>query len=348
METADFNYELPDELIAQEPATRRDGARMLVLCRSSGRIQHCEFKDIHTHLLPGDHLVLNDTKVLSARLRATRIDTGGSVEILLLERSADGSWDALLKASNRPTRGVRFLLEDGSSIITFLEDGDRGRCRLELPHDMDVFQLFETYGEIPLPPYIRRNENDPSQHEQDRSRYQTVFADREGAVAAPTAGLHFTRESLERLQSVNIDHSLVTLHVGIGTFRPVRVVRPEDHQMEEERYVVTAESSRRINQVRSSGGRVIAVGTTVVRTLETIAAVDGMVHETEGRSRLFIYPPYSFRCVDALLTNFHLPESTLLMLVCAFAGKDLVLEAYREAVQNRYRFYSYGDCMLIL
>jgi S-adenosylmethionine:tRNA ribosyltransferase-isomerase len=348
MDTADFSYDLPDELIAQEPAVRRDGARMLVLCRSSGRIQHCEFKDIQTHLQPGDHLVLNDTKVLPVRLRATRVDTGGAAEIMLLERSPDGSWDSLLKASNRPTPGVRFLLEDGRSIVTFLEDGDRGRCRLELADKIDVIGLFETYGEMPLPPYVRRKEQDPARREQDRKRYQTVFAHREGAVAAPTAGLHFTRENLETLRAAQVEHTMVTLHVGIGTFRPVRVLRPADHQMEEERYMVTAAAAQRINGVRASGGRLVAVGTTVVRTLETIAALDGTVPEAEGRSRLFIYPPYSFRCVDALLTNFHLPASTLLMLVCAFAGTDLVLDAYREAVQHRYRFYSYGDCMLIL
>jgi len=348
METSDFNYELPDELIAQEPATRRDGSRMLVLRRSSGQIHHCEFKNIHSHLLPGDHLVLNDTKVVAARLRGTRIDTGGTAEFLLLERGAHGSWDALMKASNRPGPGVRFLLDDGKSVITFLKDGDRGRCLVKLKSDSGVNTLFETYGEMPLPPYIRREKHDCARKDMDADRYQTVFAAREGAVAAPTAGLHFTQEHLESLRADRMDHTLVTLHVGIGTFRPVRVLVPEEHKMEEERFAVTATASQRINNARQSGGRIIAVGTTVVRTLETLAAEDGSIHEADGRSSLFIYPPYTFRCVDALLTNFHLPASTLLMLVCAFAGRELALEAYREAVQHRYRFYSYGDCMLIL
>ena len=348
METSDFSYDLPGELIAQRPPARRDGARMLIIDRSTGVFRHECFRDVREHLRPGDHLILNDTRVTPARLRATRIDSGGAVEILLLEQEPDGDWDALLKASNRPPPGARFLLQDGSSTFTFLEDGDRGRCRLGFPPDVNVAELTEKYGEVPFPPYIGQQDTAPGARREDGNRYQTVYARHPGAVAAPTAGLHFTESLLKGLESTGIEHSRITLHVGIGTFRPVSASRVEDHRMDEERFSVSAETAARINDTRHAGGRIIAVGTTVVRTLETVATTTGAAREGAGRSSLFIHPPFAFRCVDALLTNFHLPESTLLMLVCAFAGRELVLDAYEEAIRQRYRFYSYGDCMLIV
>ncbi len=348
LKLTDFDYELPEALIAQVPAERRTDARMLVVDRGSGRITHSRVSDIGGYLRAGDLLVVNNTKVIRARIYGRKVETGGQVELLLLEPVANDVWLALCRSSRQPRAGVTLDLAQGRIRATVLEQGEAGRLTLRLKSDEPLYAILEACGDVPLPPYIRRDREQAAQDEVDRERYQTVYASQPGAVAAPTAGLHFTPELLAELAGAGIGKAEITLHVGIGTFRPVSVENVAEHRMDEERYEILPEAAEAICKTRSSGGRVVAVGSTSVRTLETVMARKGKIEAGSGRSDLFIYPPYTCQAVDCMLTNFHLPKSTLIMMVSALAGRDLIMQAYAEAVRERYRFYSYGDCMLIL
>lgn len=344
MKTAVFDYELPDSLIAQQPADRRDAARLMVIDRESGALDHRRFSELPGLLHANDILVVNDTRVLPARLFGEKAATGGAVEVLLLEPTGPNQWEALLRCSRRPSPGDRLVLGRSRVEVLFAAELGDGRCTVAFAPAFDVVAWMEEEGEPPLPPYIQRDVPLPG----DREAYQTIYAAVPGAVAAPTAGLHFTDEVFRALAARGVDRCAVTLHVGLGTFRPVAAEDVADHVMHEERYHLPREAVEGIQRARHAGGRVVGAGTTTVRTLETAAAADGTITAGDGRSSLFIYPPYRFRVIDVLVTNFHLPRSSLLMMVCAFAGTDLVLEAYREAVREAYRFYSYGDCMVIL
>jgi S-adenosylmethionine:tRNA ribosyltransferase-isomerase len=348
MQTDDFNYDLPEELIAQRPAERRDEARMMVVHRREQRWEHRCVKDLPEYLRRSDLLVLNNTRVIPARIFGRKEGSGGRVELLLLEETAPQTWLVLLKASRRPKPGQRILLGDGQATAEMLHEGEMGRATVCIISQRPFLELLDEIGIAPLPPYIQRDYSTEGESPTDRERYQTVYAREPGAVAAPTAGLHFTPELFDRLKAVGVNRAEVTLHVGIGTFRPVSVSRVEDHTMDEERYQVPSETADAMARARAEGGRIVAVGSTSVRTLETVAAREGTIVASQGRSDLFIYPPYDFRVVDIMLTNFHLPRSTLLMMVCALAGHDFMLRVYEEAVRQRYRFFSYGDCMLIL
>jgi S-adenosylmethionine:tRNA ribosyltransferase-isomerase len=348
VKTSDFDFELPPALIAQHPPAARDAARMLVLRRASAVTEHARVTDLPGLLSPGDLLVANDTRVLPARLFGERAGTGGRAEVLLLEPLEDGDWTAFLRAGGRPRAGDELVLAGGEMRATVVA-AEPGRVRLRLRCERPLDEVLEAHGVPPLPPYIRRPRGVTPATAEDRARYQTVFARAPGAVAAPTAGLHFTPELLSACRARGIGWATITLHVGPGTFRPVRAEDPTRHAMESERFEVGADAARRIAEARAAGGRVVAVGSTVVRTLESVARAGGDAAEARtGRTDLFIRPPFEFRAVGAMLTNFHLPRSTLLMMVCALAGRDFVLDAYREAVRMGYRFYSYGDCMLIL
>jgi S-adenosylmethionine:tRNA ribosyltransferase-isomerase len=343
-----FDYHLPEELIAQHPVEPRDAARLMVVHRKTGRIEHRSFRDILGYLSPGDALVVNRTRVMPARLHGVRVETGGKVEVVLIREAAPGLWEALLRPGGRLAAGTRLALEAGAFEATVANaPGDDPRY-VRFAEGVDVRSALFRSGRMPLPPYIRR---DPVPA--DRDRYQTVYAAEPGAIAAPTAGLHFTEDLLDRIRKHGVAVVSLLLHVGPGTFLPVRTETVEAHRMEPEYYRVEAEAVRRIVSRRRKG-RLVAVGTTTVRTLETVAAGamgeadDLPVRDYEGWTSCYIYPPYRFRLVDALVTNFHLPRSTLLMLVCAFAGRELTLRAYEEAVRERYRFYSYGDAMLVV
>ena len=364
MRTADFRYDLPAALIAQRPAVRRDGSRLLVLDRQSGRIEHRRFVDLPEYLRAGDALVLNDTRVIPARLRAEKGEGGARLEVLLTDENAPNDWWVLLRPGKRVRPGTPLRFPQAAACglrATVTAKNAQGHYRLCFEGVPDVKSLLDAIGEVPLPPYIARA-GPPSA--EDRDRYQTVFAQSPGSTAAPTAGLHFTVAMLEALREKGIRVCHVTLHVGLGTFAPVKVERLEDHVMHQETFELPPETAQTILETRRAGRRVLAVGTTAVRVLEG-AATDAHNDPPEGeealalsacrgRTGIFIYPPYRFRAVDALLTNFHLPESTLLMLVSAFAapgethGREIVLAAYREAVREGYRFYSYGDAMLVL
>ena len=348
MNVSDFDYPLPSDRIAQEPVSPRDASRLLVLDRASGRIAHRSFRDLPDELREGDLVVVNDTRVLPARLYGSK-PSGGRVELLLVE-AAGGTgdapvWRALLAASKKPRPGTPIRFPGGLTAEVLSREGETWLVRLTHPSG-DPLPAVVATGSMPLPPYIRREPAD-GRTEEDRERYQTVFARDLGAVAAPTAGLHFTPALLGRLEARGVRLARVTLHVGLGTFLPVRTERVEDHRMHSEAYDVPESTAEAIARTRQGGGRVVAVGTTVVRTLETAAAADGGVRAGRGRSALFIVPGFRFRAVDAMVTNFHLPRSTLLMLVSAFAGRERVLDAYAEAVRAGYRFYSYGDAMLV-
>jgi S-adenosylmethionine:tRNA ribosyltransferase-isomerase len=343
MLTSHFNYHLPQELIAQRPAEPRDASRMLVLERGSGGISHMAFRDLPSLLQLGDMLVINDTRVIPARLLGRR-STGAQIEVLLLNRLDDGSWRCLVNPGRkmRPGDEITFSPELSGTVLERLEEGTR---RIGFSYDGDFEKLLDRLGHAPLPPYIRRERPDAA----DRERYQTVYAAKPGAVAAPTAGLHFSGEVLREVEEREIGIARITLHVGLGTFRPVKAEKVEDHRMDAEWFEIGPDAAERINKTKSGGGRVIAVGTTVVRSLES--SREEPADKVQARScwtGLFITPGFQFRVVDALLTNFHLPRSTLLMLVSAFAGREGILAAYEEAVRLRYRFYSYGDCMLII
>lgn len=339
MNTSEFYYDLPQELIAQTPADPRDSSRLLVYNRAEGSVQHKIFRDIIDFLNPGDALVINDTRVIPARLYGKKQGTGRQVEFLLLNQLSGDTWEVILRPGRklRPGDRVSFAEELEAEI---LEKQEGGVTKVKFCFQGSFEALLDEYGNMPLPPYITKRL-------EDRERYQTVYAKERGSAAAPTAGLHFTPELMENIKKKGVDIIPVLLHVGLGTFRPVKAARLEDHKMHSEYYSISEESAHRINAVKERGGRVIAVGTTSVRTLESAADQEGRVKEQSGNTDIFIYPGYRFRCVDALITNFHLPESTLLMLISAFMGKEQALEVYRLAVQEKYRFFSFGDAMFI-
>jgi S-adenosylmethionine:tRNA ribosyltransferase-isomerase len=344
---ADYDFALPPDRIAQEPAARRDQARLLVVRRQTRQLEHRVFADLPDLLMESDLLVMNNTRVIPARIHARKRKTGGKVELLFLDEPQPGIWDVLLRASRRPAIGDELLLPDGHTMATLIADGEQGRAQVRVLSARPALQLLDQFGATPLPPYIQRTGDDP-RRVADPERYQTIYARTPGAVAAPTAGLHFTPELLDRLQRKHMNPVFLTLHVGLGTFRPVSVEDVAQHLMEEERYDIPADTAARIRAARPDGRRIIAVGTTTVRTLESAVQPDGVLPGGPGRTRLFIHHPYTFRVVDALITNFHLPRSTLFMLVCAFAGREFMLEVYGEAIRRQYRFYSYGDAMLIV
>ena len=351
MLVSDFDYALPQELIAQVPPEKRGTSRMMVLPRSgSGAPEHRSVADFPSYLRPGDLVVFNDTRVFSARAEGRWEDTPGRVEVLVVEQSAShpGAWTALCKSSRPMKPGRVAVLAGGALRATVVEkDSATGRVVFSLEHEGDFFELLDRTCVPPVPPYIKRGPGDPRVG-LDRERYQTVYARETGAVAAPTAGLHFSEELLRRIDETGARRAFVTLHVGPGTFRPVKTDTVEAHVMDSERYEVPERTAALWRETRAAGGRVFAVGSTSVRTLETVASEHGgEVAACTGRSSIFIYPPYRFAAVDAILTNFHLPKSTLLMMVSAFAGRERVMAAYAEAIRGKYRFYSYGDCMLM-
>jgi S-adenosylmethionine:tRNA ribosyltransferase-isomerase len=345
MDLKEFSYELPQALIAAYPSRERQASRLLVVRRKTGELIHSVFSELGDFLDPGDLLVLNDTKVFPARLHGTK-ESGGVVEVLLLERFLDkrSLWIVLVDAAKKPRVGSR-LLFGGAMIAEVIGDLGKGRFGLEFQHSGDFGEQLLALGEPPLPPYITRNRNAA---QLDWERYQTVYAAHPGAIAAPTAGFHFTPELFEQLQAKGINRALLTLHVGPGTFQPVRVEQVENHRMEGERYVLNAETAEQVNRTKQAGHRVVAVGSTSTRTLEWIVRQKGKPAADEGIARLYLHPGDSFQVIDALITNFHLPGSTPLILVAAFAGLDLVRRAYAEAIEKQYRFYSYGDAMLVL
>lgn len=340
MRLADFDYVLPRDRIAQSPAAPRDSARLLVLSRADGAMAHHTFRELPEFLRPGDVLVLNNTRVLPARLRGRR-DTGGAVELLLLRARDDGAWEALVRPGRRVRDGQRLIFGDGALEATAGPRTPTGSRLVTLTCRGDLQTVLRAIGEMPVPPYIERRLDDPES-------YQTVYAERDGAVAAPTAGLHFTPALLEAVRARGVDLAVVTLHVGLGTFRPVDVEDVTAHRMEAEWYEVPQAAADAVNRARARGGRVVVVGTTGVRTLESVAEDDGTVRAGSGWTELFITPGFRCRTTDALITNFHLPRTTLLMLVSAFAGRERVLAAYEAAVRDGYRFYSFGDAMLIV
>ena len=346
MQRSDLEYHLPADLIAQIPLELRDASRLLVLDRATGRVTHARFRNLPELMRAEDVLVVNRTRVVPARFFARRT-TGGLVEGLFLAAAAEGCWLTLLKARGRlrPCEKLRF--QDGPWALELVEPREEAQWLARLDVDLPAHTILERVGRTPLPPYIKRSQDDRRERE-DRGRYQTVYAEQPGAVAAPTAGLHFTSEVLDELAALGVVIARLTLHVGLGTFKPVVVDRLQEHRMHSETYELPATAAEQINRARAGGGRIVCVGTTTVRTLETCADEDGIVHPGRGDTDLFIYPPYRFKAVDVLLTNFHLPGSTLLALVFAFAGREATLTAYQEAIQQRYRFYSYGDAMLIL
>lgn len=341
MKRSDFGYDLPKELIAQTPAEPRDAARMLVLGRESGAYEDRHFYDLDQYLNPGDLLILNDTKVLPARIYGVKEGTGAHVEFLLLTPKGNDVWEVLAGPGKRAKPGTRFVFGDGLMRAEILEVIEGGNRLAKLSYDGNFYNVLEKIGEMPLPPYI-------TQKLEDQSQYQTIYARENGSAAAPTAGLHFTDALFDRLEKKGVKKAFVTLHVGLGTFRPVKEENIEDHLMHSEHYYMPAETARMINETKENGGRVIAVGTTSCRTLESVATFNGKIEETEGWTDIFIYPGYQFKCMDGLITNFHLPESTLIMLVSAFCGYDNTMNAYRHAVEDQYRFFSFGDAMLIL
>ena len=341
MKLSDFYYELPPELVAQEPTAQRSGSRLLVLDRGSGNIEHRIFSDLGEYLHEGECLVLNDTRVIPARLLGAREDTGGRIEFVLLRSIREDTWEVILKPGKRARPGTRFVFGGGelkAEVVDVVEGGNR---IVRFEYNGIFIEVLDKIGIIPLPPYITRKLEDPE-------RYQTVYSRHKGSAAAPTAGLHFTEAMLENLARRGIRLAYLTLHVGLGTFRPVKTVNVEEHVMHEEYYALSAETAGIINDTRAKGGRVAAVGTTSCRVLETAGSDTGNVKPGEGMTGIFIYPGYHFKVTDALITNFHLPESTLIMLVSAFAGRENIMGAYREAIEKRYRFFSFGDAMLII
>ena len=341
MKTSDFHFELPPELIAQTPLDRRDASRLLVLDRETGKREHRHFYELPEFLRPGDCLVMNDSRVLPARLIGRRLPGGGASEILLLTDRGNGRWECLVRPGRKLRPGAVVDFGDGLLRATIESEAADGNRIVRFDYEGVFLEVLERLGEMPLPPYI---------HEKlaDRERYQTVYSRELGSAAAPTAGLHFTPELLKQLEEKGVRLCWLTLHVGLGTFRPVKEENILDHEMHSEFCVIPEETARIINETRAAGGRIVSVGTTTCRTLESFANEDGSVEAKSGWTDIFIYPGYRFKCVDALITNFHLPESTLLMLVSAFAGRERVLEAYREAVEMKYRFFSFGDCCLFL
>ena len=338
MKVSDFTFDLPEELIAQDPLEDRSSSRLLTLDKNTGEIGHDVFHNIVNYLKPGDCLVLNNTKVIPARLIGAKEETGGKVEVLLLKRKQDNVWETLVKPGKKARPGARISFGDGKLVGEVIDVVDEGNRLVKFEYEGIFEEVLDELGQMPLPPYI---------HEtlKDKDRYQTVYAKYEGSAAAPTAGLHFTDELLEQIQEKGIEIANVTLHVGIGTFRPVKEENIEDHDMHTEHYYIKKEDADKINKAKSNGNRVIAVGTTSCRVLESVADENGQVKEIEGDTNIFIYPGY--KCIDALITNFHLPESTLIMLVSAFSNREFIMKAYNEAVKEKYRFFSFGDAMFI-
>ncbi len=340
MKTSDFYYDLPEELIAQEPLKDRSSSRLLVLDKETGEIEHRIFKDITEYLQEGDCLVINDTKVLPARLIGERVGTGARIEILLLVRKNIDTWEVLVKPGKKARPGDKVSFGGGKLVAEILETIEGGNRIIKFHYDGVFENILEELGEMPLPPYITHKL-------EDKNRYQTVYAEHDGSAAAPTAGLHFTPELLEKIKDMGVKIAHVTLHVGLGTFRPVKVDDVTNHEMHSEYYVVEKSQADIINDTKKNGGRVIAVGTTSTRTLESVTDENGVVHEGNGWTKIFIYPGYKFKAIDCLITNFHLPESTLVMLVSALAGKENIFKAYEIAVKEKYRFFSFGDAMFI-
>lgn len=337
-----FDFHLPEELIAQTPLADRTSSRLMVLDKKTGDIQHSVFKNIKNYLQAGDCLVLNDTKVLPARLFGEKTGTGAKIEVLLLKQLEGDSWETLVKPAKRVKEGTVITFGDGKLTAVCTGTSEHGGRVLEFRYDGIFYEVLEQLGEMPLPPYIKEQLD-------DRDRYQTVFARERGSAAAPTAGLHFTAQLLEEIREMGVHIAFITLHVGLGTFRPVSVEDLNEHEMHAEFYQVTEGTARLLNEVREQGGRIISVGTTSTRTLETIASAhNGRFEEASGWTDIFIYPGYDFKAIDGMITNFHLPKSTLIMLVSALAGRENVLNAYNQAVEERYRFFSFGDAMLIL
>ncbi len=336
---SDFYYELPEELIAQSPAEPRDSSRLLVYDKWADRAEHKIFRDVIEYLKKGDVLVLNNTKVLPARLYA-RTENGGAVEVLLLKRLEKDSWEVLVKPGRKCTIGKRLIISDELS-LTVQGITDSGERIVKFDYDGVFEEILDRVGSMPLPPYIKSKLK-------DKNRYQTVYAKRDGSAAAPTAGLHFTPELLQKVKDKGVEIAEVLLHVGLGTFRPVKEEIITDHKMHSEYFEVGAEAAEIINRAKKEGRRVIAVGTTSVRTLESVADENGQIKPCSGNTQIFIYPPYKFKCVDALITNFHLPESTLIMLVAALCGREKILDLYKTAVAEKYRFFSFGDAMFIV
>lgn len=340
LKTSDFYFELPEEQIAQDPLTERSASRLMVLHRKTGTIEHRKFTDIVEYLRPGDCLVRNNTKVIPARLFGTREDTGGVIEFLLLKRHEDDVWETLVKPGKKARTGVKVVFGEGElrgEIVGVQEDGNR---RIRFSYEGIFEEILDRLGQMPLPPYITHKL-------EDKNRYQTVYARYDGSAAAPTAGLHFTEELFRELEEKGVAVANVTLHVGLGTFRPVKVEDVTEHHMHSEHYFIEPEEAEKINRAKKNGGRIICVGTTSCRTIESAADGDGVLRAAEENTEIFIYPGYRFQIMDELITNFHLPESTLLMLVSALAGKEFVLRAYEEAVREGYRFFSFGDAMYI-
>ena len=340
MKTHDFYFDLPQELIAQTPLERRDGSRLLVLDKGTGAVEHRHFYDLPEYLHPGDCLILNNSRVLPARLLGHRQPGGGACEILLLIDRGDNVWECLVRPGKQLRKGARVSFGDGELTAEVVEELPDGNRLVRFEYEGIFLEVLERLGKMPLPPYIK-------EELQDQERYQTVYSKVNGSAAAPTAGLHFTTELLERVQTMGVKVGYVTLHVGLGTFRPVKEEEITDHAMHSEYCVIPQETAELINETRKNGGRVICVGTTSCRTLESHAAEDGTMTASAGWTDIFIYPGYRFKVTDALITNFHLPESTLIMLVSALAGREHILNAYRQAVEERYRFFSFGDAMFI-
>ena len=341
MNLHDFYYDLPQELIAQDPLEDRSSSRLLVLNRETGEREHRIFRDIVEYLKPGDCLVVNDTKVIPARLMGEKEGTGAGIEVLLLKRKEGNVWETLVKPGKKARPGARILFGGGllkGEVVDVVEDGNR---LIRFEYEGIFEEILDQLGQMPLPPYI-------THQLKDKNRYQTVYAKHDGSAAAPTAGLHFTPELLCRIEEMGVHIAHVTLHVGLGTFRPVKVENIQEHHMHSEYYVVEEDQAELINRTKAQGGRVIAVGTTSCRTLESASSEEGVLKAGSGWTDIFIYPGYRFRMIDALITNFHLPESTLMMLVSAFAGRDQIMAAYEEAVKERYRFFSFGDAMFII
>lgn len=340
MKTTDFHYDLPRELIAQHPSDQRSASRLLVYNRAAHSIEDRVFSDILDYLRPSDVLVRNNTRVIPARLTGTRKETGGTMEFLLLRQNAPDEWECLCRPAKRAKPGLVYAITPELSATILYDTETDGGKQIRLNYTGDFYEILERTGQIPLPPYI-------TEHLKDRERYQTVYAQKRGSVAAPTAGLHFTDELLAKIREKGISIVDILLHVGLGTFRPVSSENVEDHKMHSEYYEVSTDAAEAINRVRAHGGRIICVGTTSVRTLETVADDRGIVHPGSGETNIFIKPGYRFKAVDGLITNFHLPESTLLMLVSAFSSREEILSIYRHAIEEKYRFFSFGDAMFI-
>ena len=340
MNLHDFYYDLPQELIAQDPLSDRSSSRLMVLDKNTGEIEHKIFRDIVDYLNPGDCLVINDTKVIPARLIGQKVGTDAKIEVLLLKRRSDNVWETLVKPGKKMREGAEVVFGDGllkGKVIGVVDEGNR---LIQFEYDGIFEEILDRLGQMPLPPYI-------THQLKDKNRYQTVYAKHEGSAAAPTAGLHFTKELLSEIEAMGVKIAHVTLHVGLGTFRPVKVETIEEHHMHSEFYVVEEEEAKKINDTKKNGGRVICVGTTSCRTLESATGEDGILKAGSGWTEIFIYPGYKFKILDCLITNFHLPESTLVMLVSALAGREHVLAAYQEAIKEKYRFFSFGDAMFI-